>query len=232
MNKNTQIALLIVLFLVCVILGYLLGGLFSKEREEIIEPVTVAEPVTEPVVTYSTIPVIESVSAPVGKGGKYSFTVTASVESGDELIYGLYRDELCSDNVAASLDGQFNDIAGTDTKTYYVKVENPSTNESSEVVSVGGFVKLVQVAKVTKSDLEHLFNVTKSWSAASPKILAGVPTSVQIKVLNQDVDKKRSVNDICMQIESGVWSSVIVLEESLVYDAQNKLIKMSISVNR
>ena len=229
MNKNSQIALLVAVFLVCVAGGYFLGGVVVPESEPVVEEVPVVE---EPVVVLSTIPVIESVSSLTGKGGKYSFAVTASVESGDELIYGLYRDEQCLDNVAASFDGQFVDVPGTDSRIYYVKVENSSTAEQSEVIAVEGFAKIVKVAKVTKEDLEHLFNVTKSWSAAPPKILAGVPTNVQIQVLNQEVEKKRSVNDICMQIESGVWASVTVHGESLVYDAQDKLIRMTIYVNR
>lgn len=232
MNKNIQIPLLVIVFVVCGACGFFLGNVLFAEPAKVVEPEPEPMVVEEPVIVLSTIPVIDTVSTPVGKGGRYNFSVIASVESGDELIYGLYRDELCTENVDANFDGNFIDVAGTDSKIYYVKVENTKTRESSEIVSVGGFVKLVKVQKVTKDDLEQLFNVAKSWSAATPKILAGVPTNVQIKVLNQEIEKKRSVNDICMQIESGVWSSVTVLQESLVYDAQDKLIKMTVSVNR
>lgn len=229
MNTNSQIALLVAVFFLCGACGYFLGGVVMPDNKPVVEEVQIVE---EPVVVLSTIPVIESVSTVTGKGGKYSFAVTASVESGDDLIYGLYRDASCLDNVSASFDGQFADVPGIDSKTYYVKVENSKTNDHSEIIAVEGFAKIIKVAKVTKEDLEHLFNVTKSWSAAPAKILAGVPANVQIQVLNQEVDKKRSVNDICMQIESGVWSSVSVHGESLVYDAQDKLIRMTISVNR
>lgn len=229
MNKNIQIPLLVIVFVVCGACGFFLGDILFAEPVKVVEPEPVV--VEEPVIVLSTIPVIDTVSTPVGKGGKYSFTVSASVESGDELIYGIYRDELCTDNVDANFDGNFIDVPGNDSRIYYVKVENVKTHEA-EIVSVGGFVKIVKVQKVTKEDLEQLFNVAKSWSAASPKILAGVPTNVQIKVLNQEIEKKRSVNDICMQIESGVWSSVTVLQESLVYDAQDRLVKMTVSVNR
>ncbi|MBO5419869.1 MAG: hypothetical protein J6A22_07265 [Bacteroidales bacterium] len=231
--KNSQIILLVLLFVVCGALGFFLGKVFVGADNHVSQEVIVEEVVEEPVVVLSTIPVIDDVTPPVGKRGVYEFSVKGSVESGDAIIYGLYSDEGCSVKVAENLDGVFTGIAGTDSKKYYVMAQNYRTSDTSDIVVVEGFAKLHMFRKILESELEQLFNVTRSWSDAPEWMSASVSASMQLQIVNLDPEREpratKTLGEVCMKVANGQWESVDV--RSMSYDIQNRLQKLTIAVN-
>lgn len=227
--KNNQIALLVLVFVVCGACGFFLGRAVMGAGKNV-EPEVVVEEYEE---VLSTVPVIDGIKAPTGKGGIYEFSVSASVESGDAIVYVLYNDESCSVKIADNLDGLFSGIPGTDSKKYFVRVQNYRTAEVSDVVAVEGFAKLHMFRKIQESELENLFNVTKSWSDAPDWMSASVSPSLQLQIVNLDPDREpratRTLGEVCMKVANGQWESVDV--RSLSYDGQNRLQKLSIAVN-
>jgi hypothetical protein len=86
--------------------------------------------------------------------------------------------------------------------------------------------------KILESDLENLFNVTKSWTNAPKWMVDSVSPNIKIKVVNLnpelDVKVPKTPNDICMKMVNNQWLSVDVL--NLGYDVQNRLVKLEIAV--
>lgn len=235
MNKGLQIVLLGVLFLVSGAVGYILEDVLLEKEDAVDTAVqeTVAEPVA-PKDTVSTVPVImqDGISAPKrAESGKYGFSVQASVESAHQLKYLLYSDEACTQEVASNLSGVFADIPAAASRTYYVRVQNVATGDLSEAVPVEGFVQLVMYQKITKAELEKLINVDKDWGVAPKGFSARIasPLSITASGLKQGERGVAKVDDICMKVFNGIWSSVVV--ENIGYDAQGRMNKLVIKVN-
>ena len=233
MNKNIQTVLLGVVFVISGAAGYFIGETVLGDGKEVQkQPEPVVEQVAEPVVV-STVPVIMEVSSPVrGTDGKYSFNAVASVESGDVLFFSLYADEACAtEPVANDLEGNFSGLAPVPSQTYYLRVQNYKTKEYSEVMPVKGFVQPVSYEKVTKAELENLFNVAKNFDAAPKNFGHRISKSLAITV-NGANDGERGVStiaDICTKTQNGIWSSATV--ENLGSDGQGRLNKLVIRVN-
>lgn len=226
MKKNIQIVLLILVFVVCAACGYILVGMIFNVKEEPVEEIVVPEQVV------STIPVIDSITPAVRNGELYDFVVLASVESEDRLRYHLYSDDSCSVKVSDNLTGEFIDIPGTDSKIYYVMVENIITSEFSDVAGITGFEKLYKFRKVSVEDLEEFFNAKNSWTDAPNWLVTGTKgCSLVITGLDSTREQKaaKTMNEVCMKLTTNTWSSVRVSNPE--YDVQNRLTKVYIHVN-
>lgn len=142
MNKGIQIVSLILLFSVCGVAGYFIGGVFDKKElqtdnevvpEDAEGSVTpeVIEPPVVPEVILSTKPEITNSPTPVKNEDNktYSLIVKASVESGDSLVYYISKDDKGDDRVATSDDGEFNTLPHSSNGKYHVWVENTETRE-------------------------------------------------------------------------------------------------------
>lgn len=232
MNKNIQTVLLGVVFVISGAAGYFIGETVLGDGKEVQkQPEPVVEQVAEPVVV-STVPVIMEVSSPVrGTDGKYSFNAVASVESGDVILYSLYADESCLTSVADELKGQFTGLVPVPSQTYYLRIQNLTTKEYSEVMPVKGFVQPVSYEKVTKAELENLFNVAKNFDAAPKNFGHRISKSLAITVngANDDDRGVSTIADICLKTQNTLWASVTV--ENLGYDGQGRLNKLVIRVN-
>ena len=238
--KNKQIIMLALVFVVSGVCGWFLESFILGDRSKIQDAEIVAQVEEEPVVILSTVPVIDVETILLeGTNGKYDLTVSASVESGDPLTYALYLDELCQEKeVVRVADGKFKDIPGTDGKTYYLQVQNTNTSETSDIIAVEGFVKAIRYQKVTKEELEDLFNRYKSWSKAPAEMTAKMEKSVlrnlQVDVVNKDPEEEyipNTLREICQYVNAGTWKRVNVLGE-LSYDGQGRLKKLKIEVER
>lgn len=230
--KTNQIVLLIIVFVVCGLSGFFLGKVLKNVRIPSRREVVVSTP-TPPTPVISTVPVIDTIIGPKsGAPGKYDFIVEASVESKDTLVYGLYSDEALYTKVAENTDGIFTGIPGIDSKIYYLVVKNKRTSDRTDLTLIDGFAKLAMFKKILESDLENLFNVTKSWTNAPKWMVDSVSPNIKIKVvnLNPELDSKvpKTMNDICMKMVNNLWLSVDVL--NLGYDVQNRLVKLEIAV--
>ena len=151
MNKGIQIVSLILLFSVCGVAGYFIGGVFDKKElqtdnvvvsgvaEVVVAPEVIEAPVV-PEVILSTKPEITNSPTPVKNEDNktYSLIVKASVESGDSLVYYITKDDKGDDRVATSDDGEFNTLPHSSNGKYYVWVENTETCERYHRV-VSGF---------------------------------------------------------------------------------------------
>lgn len=242
MTKTTQTVLLLLFFLVCGAGGYFLGEILiprylqqeveEQPEEQLVAEVPVVEP--EPEIQISRVPVAILEAAPKrAKSGNYSFNVLASVESEEQLRYVVYTDTTCTVEVAANLDGVFANIPPANTGTYYVKVQNVASQDYSEIIPVEGLIRLVQYRKITKAELEKLFNVDKSWNAAPdffPSSLShNYGSSLTVLGMSPDERKPGSLGDICTKVSIGTWSSATV--ESISYDNQGRLTKLVVRAN-
>lgn len=245
MGKGVKIVLVCLEFVAFAAGGYFIGENFlsgvtiSKEasvQAVVEEPVEVPAPVEE--VVLSPVPVLlaEGISKPVlGNDGKYSFDVAAAVENGDALVYILFADAECNNKVADNADGKFKGLQPVASQTYYVCAQNAMTGDYSDLIEVKGFVKpepkLQMYNKITKEELDHIFNVAKSYDAAGKGFSHRMAPGYKI-VTNGLAEGERKVSDIaeiCTKTSFGMWASVSVTE--LQYDAQNRLTKLVITVN-
>lgn len=230
MNKGLQIFLLIVVFLVSGVAGFFLENILLEQNKEVIEE---PAPIV-PQVTLSSIPVIleDSITAPErNANGNFNFSVQAEVETSHQLKYALYKDETCTELAVENLSGAFADVPPVASRIYYLRVQNISTGEWSDVLPVDGFVQLIMYEKITKAELEDLINVKRDYSMAPKDFKKRTSPSFQI-IVNGANENERGVSDvadICMKTFNGVWSSVVV--EGVAYDRQNRLDKLTIRVN-
>ena len=161
--KNTQILILVLVFVACGVCGYFLGGLVLEGTDN--EPVPVVE---EALPVLSTIPVFEAPETiqPVKNGKTYNLKVTTSVESGDPVAYVLYEDIDCKKEVGRNDNGEFTGISGVQGGTYYVKAQNKNTTEWTEAVAISGFdIIRDPVKKITVEELEAMLNINREASS-------------------------------------------------------------------
>lgn len=230
MNKGLQIFLLGLVFLISGVAGFVIEELLFEKSVVVSEepaPVAIQD-------TLSPVPVIlaESIAAPQrNANGNFDFSVQAEVETSHQLKYALYKDEICTELVAENLSGVFSDVPPVSSKIYYIRVQNLTTGDCSDVVSIDGFTQLVMYQKITKAELEDLINVKKDYSMAPKDFKKRTSPSFQIIVngANENERQVSDVADICMKTFNGVWSSVVV--ETVGYDRQNRLDKLTIRVN-
>ena len=219
------------LYVVCAAGGYFLQGVVMGERA--VESAYVPEDVEdEPEVpAVSPVPVIENVSEPKhAAAGKYSFTVSASVPTGDQLLYAVYTEQDCLNEVAKTLDGKFENIPGVQSATYYVRVHNLSTDDRSEVMPVKGFVQLIMYEKITKSEIERICN-SGDFQTAPAKLNLRIATGCQIIPQGMSSEERgvSTIADVCLKVKSEKWKSVTA--ESIEYDSQNRMKKLVLKVN-
>ena len=227
MGKGVRTALLCLVFVVFAAGGYVLGGLFTEEK-----PVEVV--VTAPVL--SPVPVVSDGGITVPKrasDGTFAFTAQATVESGDQLMYVLWADETCTQEVQKNLDGNFTKVPASPSETYWLRVQNLATDDCSAVISVQGFAKpqLQMYQKITKEELNNIINVSKSYSAAPKGFSHRIAKSLAIVVngANPGDENMPDVNSICTQVKLGFWTSVTI--DDIDYDSQNRMNRLVITVN-
>ena len=231
MNKGTQIFLLIVLFAASVAGGYFLeevvmGEGSSKSRKTV---------VVEPEVVLSPIPDSLTWTAPKkAKSGKYSFTASAFVEADAILMYHLYEDKECKRAYASNYDGEFSEIPGTASQTYYLVVQNYDTGDLSEVKPITGFVKEAQYDKIPLAELQSIIN-SGSWANAPDNYLKGGrihPTKFSLKTFGldpvKDVRTPTALSDVCTKIRTKVWASAKLANP--VYNGQGQLTSIEVYV--
>lgn len=231
MNKGTQIFLLIIVFAASVAGGYFLeevimGKDSSKSRKTV---------VAEQEVVLSTVPDSLTWTIPVkAKSGKYSFTAYAYVESGDNLMYHLFEDKECERAIASNYDGEFSEIPGTASKTYYLVVQNYDTGDLSEVKQITGFVKEAQYEKIPLAELQSIIN-SGSWANAPDNYLKGGrihPTKFSLKPFGLDPEKDvrnpASLSDVCSKIRTKRWKEARLANP--VYNGQGQLTSIEVYV--
>lgn len=233
MGKNVQIVLLVCVFAVCGTGGYFLGGLVPDDVEP--QPVVeTAAPVVAPEPAPSAVPVVSEVSMARRNEstGKYSIDVTASVPSGDNLIYVLYSDETCSVEVAKELTGQFVDIPASASARYWLRVENLKTGDKSEVCPVDGFRQITMYKKITKEEVERICNTNDFSTAGSKAFHSRISNQLKLMPIGMKSGERpvASVSDICNKISMNTWDSITV-EDNIAYDGQNRMIKLTFKVN-
>ena len=226
MNKGTQIFLLIVLFAASVAGGYFLeevvmGKDSSKSRKAV---------VVEPEVVLSTVPDSLTWTTPVkAKSGKYSFTASAYVESGDPLCYYIYKDKDCLTMIDESTKGEFNDIPANKSGIYYLRVLNMSTGEYSGVCDIEGFKEVQKCKQITKADLEKAFNVEKATPGWFKNSL-GRNCDVQVLGMRADeFNSPKTLGAVCDKVYFNDWNSVVV--NDVAYNDMGQLTKVVITVN-
>ena len=236
MNKGLQVFLLILLFAVSGFIGYVVEGIVIEPTAQHNTPQPVVDTIVvpEPEIVLSTIPVISEngiTAAKRNEVGKYSFSVEATVESGDVLKYVLYRDETCLEEVVCGTDsGLFENVPGVANATYYLRVQNTATGEYSDVFSIKGFVQIKMYAKIQKAELERLINSGNF--EACPRDYKERRTknmTIVTKGIKPDEREVSSLADIFSKISMGQWASVTV--DNIVYDDQGRMSKLFVSVN-
>ena len=270
MGKGVKIALLCLVFVVCVAAGYFLGEIRSSdssvkggesvtgpkgrvtsvEKKADVEKKTAEEqntsvgqnapvegqvsPAESVAPVLSAVPVISSeAKAPVKSGNStYSYKAEASVESGDLLVYVMYADEACSQEIMSSSDGSFTGIPANESGTYYLRVQNVVSKDFSPVTPIKGFdkPKLIMYQKITKEELDNIININKSYSAAPKGFSHRISKSFTIVVngANPGDGNVSDIDEICAKTMMDIWSHVSIDEIS--YDTQNRMTKLVITV--
>jgi hypothetical protein len=244
MNKGIQIVSLILLFSVCGVAGYFIGGVFDKKElqtdNEVVPEdaeVSVAPDVIEPTVVpediLSTMPEITNSPTPVkNKDNKtYKLIVAASVESGDSLVYYITKDDKGDDRVATNYDGEFKTLPHSSNGKYYVWVENTKTCERDHRV-VSGFDPIEvkpNIKPLTAEDINESLNSTTD---------GFVPE----KISNKFGPKHRVVNDddetLLYDDFSFLWLDAYTFKKDYKYevvditldDQSNKLVEIRVKV--
>lgn len=236
MNKGLQIFLLVLLFGVASLGGYVIGDIVFGEKREIKpkQEDVVIEPVDSVVVTVSPVPVILEKVKPVRSGNNiYSLTAKATVESGDELSYELYKEADCINQVAKSQSGSFANISYSVNGKYYLRVVNSKTNDVSEVQEISGFTYVQQYTKLTSSEIEHIVNNLKKWSSVGDDVKKRVCNdghiSISVTNLKSGEIPVSSMSDLCSKVNVGTWKSITVTKTS--YDSVGRLSALTIMVN-
>lgn len=233
MGKGLQIVFLTALFVICGVGGFFLGEFILPDvSEEVAEAAPVVQtPVVEveTVPTVPAVPQLDNVSTPeYGTDRKYSFTAKAQVSTGDALDYVLYSDETCQKEVARNRDGVFAGLVSNSAGTYYLRVVNTVTDESTAAVPVKGFV--FKYDKISKTELEKICN-SGDFTSAPPKFNHRVSSKLVIttKGMKEDERGVASIADICHKVEMNKWQSIAV--EHIGYDSQYRMNKLVINVN-
>lgn len=174
-------------------------------------------------------PTITSVKDPVYSNGTYSFEVTASADSGDDLVYYLYASGKV-DPVAYSSNGKFKGVPPTedDMGVYTLEVKNNHTGESTSK-PISGFVRQVEKAAVVKKlsagELQNMFNSGSVPSSAKPCFAHGY--KIVCSGLADDESAPDRYEEILNRLIAS-WSSVVVT--SLSYNDKNQITSIHIKV--
>lgn len=174
-------------------------------------------------------PVIAYVKDPVYSNGTYSFEVTASADSGDDLVYNLYASGKV-EPVAYSSNGKFKGVPPTedDMGVYTLEVKNSRTGESTSK-PISGFVKQVEkvvaVKKLSAGDLQNMFNSGVVPSSAKPCFAHGY--KIVCSGLADDESAPDRYEEILNRLIAS-WSSVVVT--SLSYNDKNQITSIHIKV--
>lgn len=227
MGKGVRTALLCLVFVVFAAGGYVLGGLFTEEKP-------VEEVVTAPVL--SPVPVVSDGGITVPKrasDGTFAFTAQATVESGDQLMYVLWADETCTQEVQKNLDGNFTKVPASVSETYCLRVQNLATGDCSPVILVKGFAKpkVQMYRKITEEELYSIFEKGVSGTNVEKGFEQRLADGFKIVATNLKEDDflPRRPEDIYGRLRYDQWTSVTIAEP-LTYDQQGRLIKLVITI--
>lgn len=241
MGKGVRISLVCLEFMACVAGGYFIGEMFLPDIvitkvDVSAEAMPVEQAPVEEVVVLSPVPVLleEGISKPVlGKDGKYSFDVVATVESRDTLAYILYADAECEKMVTVNEDGKFAGVPPTLSQTYYVCAMNISTGDYSDLIELKGFVQpqpqIQKVQKITESELHNIFqNGIMAVDKGFNRRLAGGFKIIVTNARPGDNIPDRP-QDVYGKLLNQMWKSVSIAEP-LKYDEENKLTRLVLTV--
>lgn len=218
----SPIWLMLLVFLLCVPVGYLVTELMTPQSPKPVDPV---DPDPVPVIDSTTIPVIVSVSEPQYKNGSFTFSVTADVKRG-RLMYTLTAPGSLTPDYTSD-DGKFSGIAPTEDGIYTLKVENVTSNQYDSKVLVG-FVKPVQqpVKKLTKSDIQKILDTQTTPQGLSSKFAKGY--KLKFVGLDQDEPQPDRFDEIINRLVA-TWSKAEVLGD-VEYDELNRITSLTIKV--
>lgn len=219
----SPIWLMLLVFLLCVPVGYLVTELMTARGPVPPDPPPYPDPV--PVIDSTTIPVIVSVSEPQYKNGSFTFSVTADVKRG-RLMYTLTAPGSLTPDYTSD-DGKFSGIAPTEDGIYTLKVENVTSNQYDSKVLVG-FVKPVQqpVKKLTKSDIQKILDTQTTPQGLSSKFAKGY--KLKFVGLDQDEPQPDRFDEIINRLVA-TWSKAEVLGD-VEYDELNRITSLTIKV--
>lgn len=221
----SPIWLMLLVFLLCVPVGYVLTEWVTSlgDEDEIIVIPDDDRKIVPPIDS-TTIPVIVSVSEPQYKNGSFTFSVTADVKRG-RLMYTLTAPGSLTPDYTSD-DGKFSGIAPTEDGIYTLKVENVTSNQSDSKVLVG-FVKPVQqpVKKLTKSDIQKILDTQTTPQGLSSKFAKGY--KLKFVGLDQDEPQPDRFDEIINRLVA-TWSKAEVVD--VKYDELNRITSLTIKV--
>lgn len=243
MNKGIQIVSLILLFSVCGVAGYFIGGVFDKKElqtdNEVVPEdakVSVAPEAIEATVVpediLSTKPEITNSPTPVqNKDNKtYRLVVAASVESRDSLVYYITKDDKGDEQVATNGNGKFNTLPHSSNGKYHVWVENTKTRERDSCV-VSGFdpIKVKpNIEPLTARDINLALNNLEDDGAVPLKI--SNKFGPKHKVINVD-DGKTLFEDFSILWEkTSLNINKYEVVNVVVDQSTNKLVEIHVKV--
>lgn len=221
MGKKIQILLLTAITILCVPAGYFIGKLVPLEAKKSMTAENVVvkpEPTeTQPVVSKSRVPelrpVLELERYRLTKGSSkyiYSFTVEASTETGDSLVFELYKDEECQQLVTSNGTGKFSEIPQTADGKYYLRVTNHESGDQSEIWPISGF-DIKKVVRLSENEiLKIMHEGTESMDNVSDRIAKNLDIQF-VNISSDDPRPPKTLSEVKTRITT-TWQSVKILD--------------------
>lgn len=217
MGKKIQILLLIAITILCVPAGYFIGKLVPLEAKKSMTAENVVvkpEPTeTQPVVSKSGVPELRQVSELERYGTskyKYSFTVDASTETGDSLVFELYKDEECQQLVTSNGTGKFSEIPQKADGKYYLRVTNYESGDQSEIWPIFGF-DIKKVVRLSENEiLKIMHEGTESMDNVSDRIAKNLDIQF-VNISSDDPRPPKTLSEVKTRITT-TWQSVKILD--------------------
>lgn len=221
----SPIWLMLLVFLLCVPVGYLVTELMTASPRgpvDSVDSVDSVDPLS--VIDSTTIPVIVSVSEPQYKNGSFTFSVTADVKRG-RLMYTLTAPGSLTPDYTSD-DGKFSGIAPTEDGIYTLKVENVTSHQDVSQM-LDGFEKPVQqpVKKLTKNDIQKILDTQTTPHGLSSKFAKGY--KLKFVGLDQDEPQPDRFDEIINRLVA-TWSKAEVVD--VKYDELNRITSLTIKV--
>lgn len=231
MRKGLQITMMVLLYVAFAVCGFFLQDVLMDVLNHSNTTEISDKSDTSGAQEISPVPVIDKISSPVrDASGKYGFEVFAAVATGDQMIFVVYSDQECINEVAKELLGKFESIPAKTDGKYFVRVQNATTKDYSEIVAVNGLVPLIMYEKISALEIERVCN-SGDYGTAPVKFNHRIAPGCQIipQGMNAEERNVSTVADVCQKVMMGIWESISVV--NIEYDSQNRMKKLVIRIN-
>lgn len=184
------------------------------------------EDAVDTVLPVDPVPYIVDIQNPVAVNGKYDLEVDAATHTNDKLEY-ILTDPTNPKNSYTSKDGKFTGVnPSTDASgVYELIIRNTKTMDELSLPVTGFEQLIVKVKKITKDELQRIFNSGTAPADMNSRMVPGC--KIKVIGLPDGEPAPDRVSEIFNRLEA-IWESVVV--ESVEYDERDRMSSFRIRV--